>query len=103
MYHGHPNVKILEIEYGALMKQWLATSKHIPNLTSSKSTRFSSRIDLSIITDEPMIKERELLSETIILDTRTPRARPGQNTRIGITRFGIRNRKLDSDELVKEF
>jgi thiosulfate/3-mercaptopyruvate sulfurtransferase len=109
LYHGHPNVKLLEIGFSEWMKVGLATSKQIPTYTTPNNLHFSSRINSSIRADEQTIKDRMHTGEIIILDARTPQEHfqariPGSvlhNWEEGIGNNGKMIK--DRDELIREF
>lgn len=109
LYHGHPNVKLLEIGFSEWMKVGLATSKQIPTYTTPNDAHFSSRINSSIRADEQTIKDRMHTGEIIILDARTPQEHfqariPGSvlhNWEEGIGNNGKMIK--DRDELISEF
>ena len=109
LYHGHTNVKLLEIGFNEWMKAGLATSKQIPTYTAPNDAHFSSRIDCSIRADEQTIKDKMKMGQTIIIDARTPQEHfqariPGSvlhNWEEGIGNNGKMIK--DRDDLILEF
>ena len=75
MYHGHANVKLLDVGLNQWQKSGLPITRQISNRKkSNKSVHFKSKINSTIRADADMIKEKQLqnYSSTVIVDARTP-------------------------------
>jgi thiosulfate/3-mercaptopyruvate sulfurtransferase len=77
MYHGHPNVKILDIGLSEWEKSGLPVTKQISTREKqlNKNVHFRSKINSMIRADANMIKTRQQLqnqSSTVIVDARSP-------------------------------
>jgi thiosulfate/3-mercaptopyruvate sulfurtransferase len=81
MYHGHPNVKLLDVGYSQwhkaglpITKQIIPTQKSTPPTTTTADVNnyFASKINLTIRADANMIKEKQNDPNAIIVDARTP-------------------------------
>jgi thiosulfate/3-mercaptopyruvate sulfurtransferase len=71
MYHGHPNVKLLDIGFSQWQKAELPTTRQIPTQKPSTSL-FKSKINSTIRADAEMIKAKQSDPNVIIVDARTP-------------------------------
>jgi thiosulfate/3-mercaptopyruvate sulfurtransferase len=75
IYHGHSNVKILDVGLNEWQKSGLPVTKQISNQKqTSESVHFKSKINSMIRADADVIKAKQLQnhSNTIIVDARTP-------------------------------
>lgn len=77
MYHGHTNVKILNIGLSEWQKSGLPVTRQISTQRKqlNKNVHFKSKINPMIRADADMIKERQQLqnqSSTVIVDARSP-------------------------------
>src|SRR5919106_3033070 len=75
MYHGHQNVKILNIGLNEWQKSGLPVTRQLPSeKPSNENVHFKSKIDSAIRADADIIKEKQLQnqSSTVIVDARTP-------------------------------
>jgi thiosulfate/3-mercaptopyruvate sulfurtransferase len=70
MYHGHPNVKLLDIGFRQWHKAGLPTTRQIPTQKPSTSL-FKSRINCTIRADAEIIKAKQSDPNVIIVDART--------------------------------
>jgi thiosulfate/3-mercaptopyruvate sulfurtransferase len=71
MYHGHPNVKLLDIGFSQWHKDGLPITRKI--LPSSAAAQFESKINSTIRADAELIKEaKQNDPNVIIVDARTP-------------------------------
>jgi thiosulfate/3-mercaptopyruvate sulfurtransferase len=72
MYHGHPNVKLLDLGFSQWHKAGLPiTKKILPS--SSSSAQFKSKINSTIRADAELIKEaKQNDPNVVIIDARTP-------------------------------
>lgn len=67
MYHGHPNVKLLDIGF----RQWhKATTRQIP-IQKPSTSLFKSKINCTIRADAEIIKAKQSDPNVIIVDART--------------------------------
>src|SRR5215216_5219329 len=71
MYHGHPNVKLLDIGFSQWQKAGLPTTRQIPTQKPSTSL-FKSKINSTIRADAEIIKAKQSDPNVIIVDARTP-------------------------------
>jgi thiosulfate/3-mercaptopyruvate sulfurtransferase len=71
MYHGHPNVKLLDIGFSQWQKAELPTTRQIPTQKPSTSL-FKSKINSTIRADAEIIKAKQSDPNVIIVDARTP-------------------------------
>lgn len=71
MYHGHTNVKLLDIGFSQWQKAGLPTTRQIPTQKLSTSL-FKSKINSTIRTDAEIIKAKQGDPNVIIVDARTP-------------------------------
>ncbi|MFZ0326452.1 MAG: rhodanese-like domain-containing protein [Nitrososphaeraceae archaeon] len=71
MYHGHPNVKLLEIGFSHWAREGLAINKGTQVRTNSDSTHFSPQINSTIRANEPMIREKLRNPRTMTIDARS--------------------------------
>ena len=71
MYHGHPNVKLLDIGFNQWHKAGLPTTRQIPTQKPSTSL-FKSKINCTIRADAEIIKAKQSDPNVIIVDARTP-------------------------------
>jgi thiosulfate/3-mercaptopyruvate sulfurtransferase len=75
MYHGHPNVKILDVGLNEWQKSGLPVTRQISNQKqSNENIHFESKIDSTIRADADIIKAKQLQDQsgTLIVDARTP-------------------------------
>jgi thiosulfate/3-mercaptopyruvate sulfurtransferase len=75
MYHGHPNVKILDVGLSEWQKSGLPISRQISTRKNQLNIHFRSKINSVIRADADMIKARQQLqnqSSTVIVDARSP-------------------------------
>jgi thiosulfate/3-mercaptopyruvate sulfurtransferase len=74
MYHGHQNVKMLDVGFNEWQKAGLPVSRQIPNQKqSNENVHFKSNINSTIRADASMINTKQQNhSNTIIVDSRTP-------------------------------
>lgn len=78
MYHGHPNVKILDIGLNEWQKTGLPVTRQVSAQRKqlNKNVHFKSKINSMIRADADIIKERQLQaqnqSRTLIVDARSP-------------------------------
>jgi thiosulfate/3-mercaptopyruvate sulfurtransferase len=77
IYHGHTNVKILNIGLGEWQKSGLPVTRQISTRKKqlNKNTHFKSKVNTMIRADAEMIKARQQLqnqSSTVIVDARSP-------------------------------
>jgi thiosulfate/3-mercaptopyruvate sulfurtransferase len=111
MYHGHPNVKLLDLGFSQWHKAGLPiTKKILPS--SSSSAQFKSKINSTIRADAELIKEaKQNDPNVVIIDARTPQEHfqariPGSilhNWEEGLA-YGAVNKMIKSkDELQKDF
>lgn len=70
MYHGHPNVKLLDIGFRQWHKAGLPTTRQIPTQKPSTSL-FKSKINCTIRADAEIIKTKQSDPNVIIVDART--------------------------------
>jgi thiosulfate/3-mercaptopyruvate sulfurtransferase len=70
MYHGHPNVKLLDIGFRQWHKAGLPTTRQTPTQKSSTSL-FKSKINCTIRADAEIIKAKQSDPNVIIVDART--------------------------------
>lgn len=70
MYHGHPNVKLLDIGFRQWHKAGLPTTRQIPTQKPSTSL-FKSKINCIIRADAEIIKAKQSDPNVIIVDART--------------------------------
>lgn len=70
MYHGHPNVKLLDIGFRQWHKAGLPTTRQIPTQKPSTSL-FKSKINCTIRADAEIIKAKQSDPNVIIVDART--------------------------------
>lgn len=109
LYHGHMNVKLLEIGFSEWIKAGLATSKQLPNNTRRNDIHFSSEIESSVRADEQQIKDKMKLGGTVIIDARTPQEHfqariPGSTLHNWEEGIGSRGRMIkDGTELLRLF
>lgn len=71
MYHGHTNVKLLDIGFSQWQKAGLPTTRQIPTQKLSTSL-FKSKINSTIRADAEIIKAKQGDPNVIIVDARTP-------------------------------
>jgi thiosulfate/3-mercaptopyruvate sulfurtransferase len=71
MYHGHTNVKLLDIGFSQWQKAGLPTTRQIPTQKLSTSL-FKSKINSTIRADAEIIKAKHGDPNVIIVDARTP-------------------------------
>ena len=69
MYHGHPNVKLLDIGFRQWHKAGLPTTRQIP--TQPSTSLFKSKINCTIRADAEIIKAKQSDPNVIIVDART--------------------------------
>jgi thiosulfate/3-mercaptopyruvate sulfurtransferase len=74
MYHGHQNVKMLDVGFNEWQKAGLPVTRQIANQKqSNENVQFKSNIHSIIRADADMINARQQNhSNTIIIDSRTP-------------------------------
>ncbi len=74
MYHGHQNVKMLNVGFNGWQKAGLPINRQIPNQKqSNENVHFKSNINSTIRADANMINtNQQNHSNTIIIDSRTP-------------------------------
>jgi thiosulfate/3-mercaptopyruvate sulfurtransferase len=74
MYHGHQNVKMLDVGFNEWQKAGLPVSRQIPNQKQpNENVHFKSNINSTIRADADMINARQQNhSNIVILDARTP-------------------------------
>jgi thiosulfate/3-mercaptopyruvate sulfurtransferase len=75
MYHGHQNVKLLDVGLNQWQKSGLPVIRQISNQkNSNKNVHFKSKINSTIRADANMINAKQLqnYSSTVIVDARTP-------------------------------
>ena len=75
MYHGHPNVKILDVGLNEWQKSEFPITRQISNQKqSNENVHFKSKINSMIRADADIIKAKELQNQsgTVIVDARTP-------------------------------
>lgn len=75
MYHGHQNVKILDVGLNEWQKSGLPIIRQLPSeKQSNENVHFKSKIDSTIRADADIIKAKQLQnhSSTVIVDARTP-------------------------------
>src|ERR671918_3236086 len=77
MYHGHPNVKILDIGLNEWQKSGLPITRQVSirKKQLTKDVHFKSKINYMIRADADMIRAKQQLqkqSNTLIVDARTP-------------------------------
>jgi len=74
MYHGHQNVKMLDVGFNEWQKAGLPVTRQISNQKqSNENVQFKSNINSTIRADADMINTRQQNhSNTIIVDSRTP-------------------------------
>ncbi len=75
MYHGHPNVKILDVGLNEWQKSGLPVTRQISNQKqSNENIHFKSKINSMIRAGADIIKAKQLQnqSSTVIVDARTP-------------------------------
>jgi thiosulfate/3-mercaptopyruvate sulfurtransferase len=74
MYHGHPNVKLLDVGYSNWHKAGLPITRQIAikKPVADVNNYFASNINPTIRTDANMIKEKQNDPNVIIVDARTP-------------------------------
>ena len=72
LYHGHTQVKLLEIGFRDWINAGLAVSKVFPVSPPQTSKSFSSQLDNSIRADAYMIKNKMSEDQCIVVDARTP-------------------------------
>jgi thiosulfate/3-mercaptopyruvate sulfurtransferase len=77
MYHGHPNVKILDVGISEWQKSGLPVTRQnsIRKKQLNKNVHFKSKINSMIRADADMINARQQLqnqSSTVIVDARSP-------------------------------
>ena len=70
MYHGHPNVKLLDIGFRQWHKAGLPTTRQIPTQKPSTSL-FKSKINCTIRADAEIIKAKQSDPNVIIVDAST--------------------------------
>jgi thiosulfate/3-mercaptopyruvate sulfurtransferase len=70
MYHGHPNVKLLDIGFRQWHKAGLPTTRQTPTQKPSTSL-FKSKINCTIRADAEIIKAKQSDPNVIIVDART--------------------------------
>jgi thiosulfate/3-mercaptopyruvate sulfurtransferase len=70
MYHGHPNVKLLDSGFNQWHKAGLPTTRQIPTQKLSTSL-FKSKINCAIRADAEIIKAKQSDPNVIIVDART--------------------------------
>src|SRR5919106_1772879 len=111
MYHGHPNVKLLDIGFSQWQKAELPTTRQIPTQKPSTSL-FKSKINSTIRADAEIIKAKQGDPNVIIVDARTPQEHfqariPGSilhNWEEGLAYGSGINKMIKSkDELQKDF
>ena len=76
MYHGHSNVKILDVGLNEWQKSGLPVTRHISTQKqTSESVHFKSKINSMIRADADVIKAKQLQnhSSTVVIDARTSR------------------------------
>jgi thiosulfate/3-mercaptopyruvate sulfurtransferase len=76
MYHGHSNVKILDVGLNEWQKSGLPVTRHISTQKQlNKNVHFKSKINSMIRADADVIKAKQLQnhSSTVIVDARTSR------------------------------
>ena len=76
MYHGHSNVKILDVGLNEWQKSGLPVTRHISTQKqTSESVHFKSKINSMIRADADVIKAKQLQnhSRTVVIDARTSR------------------------------
>jgi thiosulfate/3-mercaptopyruvate sulfurtransferase len=71
MYHGHSNVKLLDIGFSQWQKAGVPTTRQIPTQKPSTSI-FKSKINSTIRADAEIIKAKQSDPNVIIVDARTP-------------------------------
>jgi thiosulfate/3-mercaptopyruvate sulfurtransferase len=71
MYHGHTNVKLLDIGFSQWQKAGVPTTRQIPTQKPSTSI-FKSKINSTIRADAEIIKAKQSDPSVIIVDARTP-------------------------------
>lgn len=76
MYHGHPNVKLLDVGLDQWQKYGLPVTRQISNQNKqlNKNVLFKSKINSMIRADADMIKAKQQQnhSSAVIVDARTP-------------------------------
>ena len=75
MYHGHQNVKILDVGLNEWQKSGLPIIRQLPSeKQSNENVQFKSKIDSTIRADADIIKAKQLQnhSSIVIVDARTP-------------------------------
>ena len=74
MYHGHQNVKMLDVGFNEWQKAGLPVTRQIANQKhSNENAQFKSNINSTIRADADMINTKQQNhSNTIIIDSRTP-------------------------------
>jgi thiosulfate/3-mercaptopyruvate sulfurtransferase len=74
MYHGHQNVKMLNVGFNEWQKAGLSINRQIPNQKqSNENVHFNSKINSTIRANADMINTKlQNHSDTIIVDSRTP-------------------------------
>ena len=110
MYHGHPNVKLLDIGFSQWQKAELPTTRQIPTQKLSTSL-FKSKINSTIRADAEIIKAKQGDPNVIIVDARTPQEHfqariPGSilhNWEEGLAYGGVNKMIKSKDELQKDF
>jgi thiosulfate/3-mercaptopyruvate sulfurtransferase len=109
MYHGHPNVKLLDVGYSHWQKAGLPITRQIPHQKPEGDVNFVSKINPAIRADAQMIKEKQNDANVIIVDARTPQEHiaariPGSildNWEEGLGHFGKMIK--GKDELQRDF
>ena len=74
MYHGHSNVKILDVGLNEWQKSGLPVTRQISNQKrSNENVHFKSKINSMIRADADIIKAKQLQnhSSTVVIDART--------------------------------
>ena len=118
MYHGHPNVKLLDVGYSNWQKAGLPITREIiipsqklPTTTTTAdiNNNFASKINPTIRADANMIKEKQNDPNVIIVDARTPQEHfqariPGSILHNWEEGIGYDGKMIkDKDELKRDF
>ncbi len=74
MYHGHPNVRLLDICFNQWLQRGYPVTREVhPSQLSNKDTpQFKSKINPAIRAEAEYIKTKQSDSEVVVIDARTP-------------------------------
>jgi thiosulfate/3-mercaptopyruvate sulfurtransferase len=73
MYHGHPNVRLLDIGFNQWLQRGYPVTREAPSQLSNKDApQFKSKINQTIRAEAEYIKAKQIDSNVVVIDARTP-------------------------------